>query len=83
MLQIHLFRLHVAVYRLHVDKHVQSIVGRVLGGGAVARNAVIPGFDGIAFSNSIDISQSRERADAVIEALTKLLGKNGLVVDVG
>ena len=60
-----------------------QIVGRVLGGGAVARNAVIPGFDGIAFSNSIDISQSRERADAVIEALTKLLGKNGLVVDVG
>ena len=60
-----------------------QIVGRVLGGGAVARNAVIAGFDGIAFSNSIDIDPSRERANAVIEALTKLLGKNGLVVDVG
>ena len=65
-----------------------TIAGTITNGGHVGSSTetTIPGYNGTAFATSIGIpwkAGSDERANAVIDALTKLLGKNGLVVDVG
>ena len=82
-------------YALHESSKIRAFVivgdriaGTITNGGHVGSSTetTIPGYNGTAFATSIGIpwkADSDERANAVIEALTKLLGKNGLVVDVG
>lgn len=64
------------------------IAGHIAYGGYVANNAnaAIPGYNGREFAESIGIpwqAGSNERADAVVAAMAKLLGKHGMVFDAG